>query len=85
MSPLRAVAAAQQSSGAGQWAQAAALWQQVVQANPVNGSYWDYLAEARDEPWIAPDIYVPPTFEAYRSNRDPAMEAILACREQLPG
>jgi len=33
-------------------------------------------------PW---DIYAPPTFEAYRSNRDPAMEAILACQEQLPG
>ena len=49
MSPLRTVAAAQQRSGDGDWAQAAALWQQVVDANPVNGSYWDYLAEARDE------------------------------------
>lgn len=49
MSLLRTVAAAQERSGAGNWAQAAALWQQVVDANPVNGSYWDYLAEARDE------------------------------------
>lgn len=49
MSLLRIVATAQQTSGTGNWAQAAALWQQVVDANPVNGSYWDYLAEARDE------------------------------------
>jgi hypothetical protein len=34
--------------------------------------------------WIAPHIYTPPTFAAYRENRDPAMEAILACREHLP-
>ena len=26
---------------------------------------------------IAPDIYAPPTFAAYRDNRDPAMDAIL--------
>ena len=25
----------------------------------------------------APDIYAPPTFAAYRANRDPAMDAIL--------
>lgn len=49
MSLLGTVAAAQQRSATGDWAQAAALWQQVVDANPVNGSYWDYLAEARDE------------------------------------
>lgn len=28
--------------------------------------------------WIAPHLYAPPTFAAYRENRDPAMEAILA-------
>jgi hypothetical protein len=28
--------------------------------------------------WIGPKIYAPPTFEAYRANRDPALEAILA-------
>jgi tetratricopeptide (TPR) repeat protein len=49
MNLLQTVATAQQQSGDGRWAQAAALWQQVVDANPVNGSYWDYLAEARDE------------------------------------
>jgi hypothetical protein len=35
--------------------------------------------------WIAPTLYTPPTFAAYRANRDPAMEAILAWREHLPG
>jgi hypothetical protein len=31
----------------------------------------------------APDLYTPPTFEAYRQNRDPAMEAILASSADL--
>ena len=39
MSLLRTVAAAQERSGTGDWARAAALWQRVVDANPVNGSY----------------------------------------------
>lgn len=30
--------------------------------------------------WIAPQIHVPPTFAAYRANRDPALEAILNYR-----
>lgn len=34
--------------------------------------------------WIAPTLYTPPTFAAYQANRDPALEAILACREHLP-
>jgi tetratricopeptide (TPR) repeat protein len=35
--------------------------------------------------WIAPTLYTPPTFAAFRSNRDPALEAILACQEHMPG
>jgi len=35
--------------------------------------------------WIAPDIYAPPTFEAYRRNQDPALDTILAIREHAPG
>ena len=35
--------------------------------------------------WIAPALYTPLAFASYRENRDPAMEAILACREHLPG
>ena len=49
MGRLGTVALAQQRSDTGDWAQASVLWQQVVDANPVNGSYWDYLAEARDK------------------------------------
>jgi len=51
----------------------------------VGDLYWQTSWPMDHRPWIAPDIYAPPTFEAYRSNRDPAMEAILACQEQLPG
>ena len=35
--------------------------------------------------WIAPDIYTPPTFEAFSRNQDPAMDAILALGEHVPG
>jgi len=35
--------------------------------------------------WIPPTLYAPPAFALYRENRDPAMEAIDACREHLPG
>ena len=36
-------------------------------------------------PWVAPLLYTPPTFALYKENRDPAMEAIAAVREYLPG
>jgi hypothetical protein len=29
-------------------------------------------------PWISPQLYAPPTFAAYKENRDPALEAVLA-------
>jgi tetratricopeptide repeat protein len=35
--------------------------------------------------WVPPTIYAPPTFELYRSGRDPALEAILSTKEHLPG
>jgi hypothetical protein len=35
--------------------------------------------------WIAPLLYTPSTFAAFRKNRDPALEAILAVHEQAPG
>jgi hypothetical protein len=35
--------------------------------------------------WIAPTLYTPPTFAAYRANRDEAMDAILAYDEHMPG
>ena len=40
---------------------------------------WDHRT------WIAPDIYAPPTFEAFSRNQDPAMDAIMAIREDFPG
>ena len=40
---------------------------------------WDHRT------WIAPDLYVPPTFAAFSRNQDPAMDAILASREHFPG
>jgi hypothetical protein len=36
-------------------------------------------------PWVAPTLYTPPTFAAFRVNHDPALEAILAWHDHLPG
>jgi hypothetical protein len=47
--------------------------------------YWQTSWPMDYRPWIAPDIYAPPTFAAYCQNRDPAMDAILASVEHLPG
>jgi hypothetical protein len=47
--------------------------------------YWQTSWPMDYRPWIAPELYAPPSFEAYSQNRDPAMEAILSCREHLPG
>jgi hypothetical protein len=50
----------------------------------VSDLYWQTSWPVDDRPWIAPEIYLPPTFEAYRQNRDPVLEAILACRGHRP-
>jgi hypothetical protein len=47
--------------------------------------YWQTSWPTDHRPWIAPELYAPPSFESYSQNRDPAMEAILSCREHLPG
>lgn len=47
--------------------------------------YWETSWPWDHRTWIAPDIYTPPTFEAYRRNEDPAMQAILAIAGQYPG
>lgn len=47
--------------------------------------YWQTSWPDDNRTWIAPDIYAPPTFEAYRHNQDPALDAILAIREHVPG
>jgi tetratricopeptide (TPR) repeat protein len=46
----------------------------------VSDLYWQSSRPSDYRTWIAPQIYLPPTFEAYRANRDPVMEAILAYR-----
>ncbi|GIJ52098.1 hypothetical protein Val02_89840 [Virgisporangium aliadipatigenens] len=49
MSQLAAVAHAARLSGAREWAAAIRGWEHVVARNPVNGVYWDRLAQARFE------------------------------------
>jgi tetratricopeptide (TPR) repeat protein len=44
---LGLVARAELRSASGDWAEAAALWGQVTDGNPVHGDYWARLAEAR--------------------------------------
>jgi hypothetical protein len=44
----------------------------------VSDLYWESSWPQDHRTWIAPQVYLPPTFAAYRANRDPAMEAILA-------
>jgi tetratricopeptide (TPR) repeat protein len=55
-----------------------------VRANAAD-LFWQTSWPDDHRPWVAPDIYTPPTFDAYRRNRDPAMDAILAIRENVPG
>jgi tetratricopeptide (TPR) repeat protein len=51
----------------------------------VSDLYWQTSWPTDYRTWIAPLLYTPPTFAAFRENRDPALDAILACREHLPG
>jgi len=44
---LDLLARAELRSAAGDWAEAAELWDHVTAANPVHGDYWARLAEAR--------------------------------------
>ncbi|HET9896375.1 MAG TPA: hypothetical protein VFQ44_15730 [Streptosporangiaceae bacterium] len=55
-----------------------------VQAN-VADLLWQTSWPDDHRTWTAPDIYAPPTFEAYRRNEDPALDAILSIREHVPG
>jgi tetratricopeptide (TPR) repeat protein len=55
-----------------------------VQANAAD-LFWQTSWPLDYRTWIAPDIYAPPTFEAYRRNQDPALDAILAIQEHVPG
>ncbi len=55
-----------------------------VQAN-ASDLYWQTSWPTDHRTWTAPDIYAPPTFEAYRRNQDPALDAILGVKEHVPG
>ena len=46
----------------------------------VSDFFWQSSYPHDKRTWIAPQIYTPPTFEAFRANRDLAMETILAYR-----
>jgi hypothetical protein len=39
----------------------------------VSDLYWQSSWPMDHRAWIAPELYTPPTFQAYRANRDPAM------------
>jgi tetratricopeptide (TPR) repeat protein len=47
--------------------------------------FWQTSWPTDHRTWIPPHIYAPPAFEAYRRNQDPALDAILAIREHVPG
>ncbi len=51
----------------------------------VSDLYWQSSWPTDNRTWIAPLMYLPPTFTAYRENRDAALEAILALNDHLPG
>jgi tetratricopeptide (TPR) repeat protein len=44
----------------------------------ISDLYWQNSAAMDYRTWIGPEIYAPPTFEAYRAKQDLALEAILA-------
>jgi len=44
----------------------------------VSGVLWQSSWGVDKRIWISPLLYVPPTFEAFKGNRDKAMEAIIA-------
>jgi hypothetical protein len=47
----------------------------------ISDLYWQTSWPMDHRHWIAPRLYIPPSFAAYRINRDPALEAILAYSE----
>jgi tetratricopeptide (TPR) repeat protein len=51
----------------------------------VSDLFWQSGWPEDYRPWVAPQIYAPPTFAMYRENRDPALESILALDVHLPG
>jgi hypothetical protein len=46
----------------------------------VSDFYWQISWPWDRRIWLAPEIYVPPTFAAFSANRDRALDAIRAYR-----
>jgi hypothetical protein len=57
---LRTLTRAESLTGSGRWAEAAALWRQVTDLNPVNGNHQDRLAQACFESGDYPSPLRPP-------------------------
>lgn len=43
----------------------------------ISNAYWQKSVSWDHRKWIAPDVYIEPTFEAYKTNKDPVLEYIL--------
>jgi tetratricopeptide (TPR) repeat protein len=50
----------------------------------ISDLYWQNSVAMDYRVWIAPQLYAPPSFDLYRANRDPAMEAIMAYGQSNP-
>jgi tetratricopeptide (TPR) repeat protein len=50
----------------------------------VSDLYWQTSWPMDRRPFIPPELYAPPTAQAWLAGRDPALEAIAAYREHLP-
>jgi len=50
----------------------------------VSDLHWVGTWPGDERIWLPPTLYAPPTFAAYRENRDPAMEAILTWNDHFP-
>ncbi len=44
----------------------------------ISDLYWQSSVAMDYRTWIAPELYAPPSFELFKANRDPAMEAITS-------
>jgi hypothetical protein len=51
----------------------------------VSDLYWQSSWPTDYRTWIAPLLYLPPTFAAYRTNNDPVLDVVLNWHEHLPG
>jgi tetratricopeptide (TPR) repeat protein len=49
----------------------------------ISDLYWQSSVAMDYRTWIAPMLYAPPSFELFKANRDPAMEAIAAYRQAV--